>query len=361
LTTIFQAVTIGSVTIPNRIVLSPINTSFGDIAGKTTKRLVDFHAKIAKGRIGLSIVGSTAVNKSGKVNFKGLLLDDEERLDNFSKLFLAIENAGSIPAIQLMHAGRQTYPEVTGSKVLAPSNVPSPFFNVVPTPLEKSDIKETINDFSKSALIAKKAGAKIIELHGAHGYLIEQFLSPSANKREDEYGGKLENRVRFFVQVIKAVKSKLGRDFPIICRIGVDDYKHARIKQEESMTIASLLEEAGADCISISAGIYGQRDKIYPSSLMDCRARLRVSGRMKQKLDIPIIYGGAISRLEEAEEILDAKQADLVGFARGIVADPELIVKGKNAETIAYCTRCNYCAYNFRNNETLRCTMNANL
>jgi len=359
--TCFQAIIIDKVKVPNRIVLSPINSSFGDRSGNVTKRLVNFHSKIAKGQVGLSIVGSTAVSKNGRVNYNGLLLDCEEKIDNFAELFRAIEDAGSIPAIQLMHAGRQTSPEVTGLNVIAPSNIASPFFGVIPQPLEISEIEDIVGQFSKSALFAKKAGARLIELHGAHGYLIEQFLSPCSNKRHDEYGGSLENRVRFFRRIVKAVKDKLGKDFPLICRIGVDDYRRARIRREESLVIANLLEKAGADCISITAGIYGQRDKIYPIDLQHCRIRLEATKKIKQKLKIPVIYGGGITKFCEAEEILQSKQADLVGIARAIIADPEFVRKSINEETVTNCNRCNYCIYNFRNNETLRCSVNSNL
>ena len=354
-----QSIVIGRIEVPNRIVFSPINTSFGDESGNVTDRLVDFHSKIAKGGIGLSIVGSTGITKSGRVNYKGLLLDCEEKIEGFTRLFTAIEKAGSIPAIQLMHAGRQTYPEVTGSYVYAPSAIPSPFFGVKPKPLTIGEIEEIIAQFAQSALFAKKSGAKMVELHGTHGYLLGQFLSPTANKRKDEYGGSLENRARFFIEAVKAVKKNVGSEYPVICRIGVDDYKYARIKQEESIKIAKLLNEVGADCISISAGIYGQTDKIYPNYLENCNKRLEVTKKIKQSVKIPVIYGGGITEYSQVEHVLKAKQAaDMVGIARAIIADPEFIKSSTNNKPITTCNRCNYCRYDFRKGEVLRCSVN---
>ena len=304
-------------------------------------------------------MGSTAITKAvGSIT--KVMLDSEEKIENVSELFHSIEDK-FIPTIQFMHAGKQTYPEVTGLEVVAPSNVDSPFFKVIPRPLRVNEIQDIIMQISKSALIAKKAGARLIEIHGAHGYLIEQFLSPTSNKRDDEYGGSLENRARFFIRIVKAIKNKIGSNFPIICRISVDDYRQARIKREESLVITSLLEKAGANCISISAGIYGQSEKICPVKVRNIEIRLEAAKKIKQSLKIPVIYGGGITKFYEAEKILRSRQADLIGIARAIIADPNFVKKSSNEEAIRKCTWCNYCQYNFRNNESLRCSVNPNL
>lgn len=346
--------------VPTRIALSPINTSFGDIAGNVTARLIEFHRAIACGQVGLSIVGSTAVSRDGRVNYYGLLLDSEDRIDNFRMLFEAIEEGGSLPAIQLMHAGRQTYPDVTGSAVIAPSNIASPNFGVVPRALKVNEIRSIIDNFAEAGLRAKRAGAKLIELHGAHGYLIEQFLSPFSNKRIDEYGGSLENRTRFFCEIIKATKKKLGSDFPVICRIGVDEYEQGGIRRNESLTVAKFLVRSGADCMSISAGLYGQKDKIYPVTLRNQKIRFQAASKMKKMVQIPIICGGRVASLFEVEDILGSKQTDLVGMARALIADPHLVKKSLNHETksIVACNWCNECAYDFRKYERLRCSVN---
>jgi 2,4-dienoyl-CoA reductase-like NADH-dependent reductase (Old Yellow Enzyme family) len=356
-----QPTTIGNIIVPNRFVLSPINSSFGDESGKVTKRLIDFHRKIAEGGVGLSIVGSTSVCNSGRVNYNGLVLDCEEKIENFAGLFKAIDQSGSVPAIQLMHAGRQTYPNVTRSKVYAPSKVPSPFFHIIPQPLKPQEIEDIAKQFAKSAFLAKEAGAKIVELHGAHGYLIGQFLSPTANKRQDKYGGSLENRFRFFREILKTVKYKVGADYPVICRIGVDDYTYARVKREESVAIAALLQETGADGISVSAGIYGQTDKIYPPNLTKCKNRLMTTREMRKQIQIPVIYGGGITSFQEAERVLQSTKADMIGIARSIIADPKFVVNSINKRPIITCNRCNYCRYNFRKYEALRCSVNPSL
>ena len=355
-----RAVSICRTRVPNCIALSPINTSFGDNRGNVTKRLIEFHAAIAHGQVGLSIVGSTAVSKDGRVNYYGLLLDSEDKIANFRMLFEAIEKEGSLPAIQLMHAGRQTYPEVTESSVIAPSNIASTNFGVVPKRLKTNEIRSIVEKFADAAFRAKSAGAKLVELHGAHGYLIEQFLSPFSNNRDDEYGGNLKNRARFFCEIIKATKRKLGSDFPVICRIGVDDYAEGGICQNEYFKIAKYLVLSGADCISISAGIYGQKDKVYPTTLRNQKIRFQAASELKKMFKIPIICGGKVANLFEVEGMLESKKADVVGMARALIADPHLVKKSINhdAKSVVACNWCNECTYNFRKHERLRCSVN---
>jgi 2,4-dienoyl-CoA reductase-like NADH-dependent reductase (Old Yellow Enzyme family) len=357
---ILEPLHIGKTRVPNRIALSPINTSFGSITGDVTKRLIEFHRAIAHGQVGLTIIGSTAVSKDGRVNYYGLLLDSEDKIASFRMLFEAVEKEGSLPAIQLMHAGRQTFPDVTGRTVVAPSNVPSPNFSVVPKELTVDEIAAVIESFAEASIRAKRAGARLIELHGAHGYLIEQFLSPFSNKRKDEYGGSLKNRVRFFCEIIAAIKSKLGSDFPIICRIGVDEFRKGGISRKESIKVAEFLVRSGVDGISVTAGIYGEKNKIYPVKLNNQRIRFRAAMKMKELFDIPIICGGRIANLYEAETILKSGQADMVGMARALIADPNLVRKSVNREkeSIVNCNWCNECIYDFRKHQRLKCSLN---
>jgi len=360
---VFRPIGIGGVLIPNRIVLSPINTSFGDAEGNVTERLLRFHEVIANGGVGLSIVGSTAIDPRGKVNYFGLRLDNDRYIPGLHRLFSAIERAGSVPAIQLMHAGRQTFSFVTQTKLVAPSSLASPYFGNVPRALKASEIRDIIENFARSALRAKKAGAKLIEFHGAHGYLIGQFLSPYSNRRTDEYGRSLINRTRFFSEIIDETKKQLGRNFPIICRITVNEFVEGGITPSDSVEIAKILVERGTDCISVTAGIYGQKNKLYPTKKFDQRMRFDVAKKIKKTVGVPVICGGRVANLLEAEQMLSEKKADMVAMARALIADPNLIKKcaRKNLDSISRCTWCNACTYDFRKFQLLSCPLNPSL
>ncbi|MFX0116434.1 MAG: hypothetical protein ACFFB3_17920 [Candidatus Hodarchaeota archaeon] len=358
-----KPIKIGQVTVPNRIVLLPINTSFGDKEGNVTDRLIRFHQKIAKGRVGLSIVGSTSVSLNGKPNYFGLSLESDQKIDGFQKLFHAISDEGSIPAVQLMHAGRQTLPSVTGGSIVAPSSIPSPYFGMVPHELEENEIRAIIREFTAAGLRAKEAGAQIVELHGAHGYLIGQFLSPLSNKRSDEYGGNFDNRARFFCEIVRETKRLLGSSFPIVCRISISEYSHGGITCKDALRIAELLIQSGADCISVSEGIAGMTEKIYPTKKIQKKTRFRTGGEMRKRLGIPVICGGRIANLREADGVLEAGYADLVGMARALIADPHLILKSIHDDfgSIVSCTWCNKCVYDFTKFERMCCAVNPSL
>lgn len=360
---VLQPVDIGRIVVPNRIVLSPINTSLGDKAGNVTERLLRFHRDIANGGVGLSIVGSTAISRGGRVNYFGLRLDSDNYMHSLHCLFSTIENEGSVPAIQLMHAGRQTFSYVTGTDVIAPSSVASPYFKIIPRTLKISEIRNLVKGFSNAALRAKKAGARLIELHGAHGYLIGQFLSPYSNRRNDEYGGNLTNRIRFFREIIEETKKQLGRGFPVICRISVSEFVRGGITPEESVNIAKILVESGADCISVSAGIYGQREKVYPTKLSDRKIRFNTAEKIKRTLGVPVLCGGRIANLFEAEQMLKEKKADMIAMARAIIADPNLVKKSVRGDfdSISACTWCNKCLYDFKKFQMLSCPLNPSL
>jgi 2,4-dienoyl-CoA reductase-like NADH-dependent reductase (Old Yellow Enzyme family) len=360
---VLEPIDIGRVTIPNRIVLSPINTSFCDRSGNVTEKLLRFHRAIAKGGVGLSIVGSTAISPEGKVNYFGLMLDTDRLVSGLSRLFSVIGNMGSVPAIQLMHAGRQTFSCVTGKDVVAPSSRASPYFKVIPRILIVPEIEHLVKEFADAASRAKKAGARLIELHGAHGYLIGQFLSPYSNKRRDEYGGSLGNRARFFCHTIEETKKQLGQSFPVICRISVSEFVRGGITPKDSMKIAKILVESGADCISVSAGIYGQKEKIYPTKLYDQKMRFNIAEKIRKIVRVPVICSGRIANLFEAEQMLRKKKADMIAMARALIADQNLVKKSLrgNPDSISACTWCNECIYDFKKFQRLSCRVNPSL
>jgi len=226
----FTPIIINNTYIKNRLVFPAINTSYATENGCVTSRLLRFYSNISKGEVGINIIGATSVSRNGRVNYYGLRIDDDKYIEGMKKLFTAIKKHGSIPAIQITHAGNKATSAVIGSEPVAPSSTPT-YYNETARSLERNEI---IRDFGNAALRAKKAGAKAIELHAAHGYLIHQFLSPYTNKRKDNYGGTFSNRIRFLKEIIIETKEKIGDNVLLLCRISADEFLPGGITIEDS-------------------------------------------------------------------------------------------------------------------------------
>jgi len=229
----FTPIIINNTYIKNRLVFPAINTSYATENGCVTSRLLRFYSNISKGEVGINIIGATSVSRNGRVNYYGLRIDDDKYIEGMKKLFTAIKKHGSIPAIQITHAGNKATSAVIGSEPVAPSSTPT-YYNETARSLERNEIIQIIRDFGNAALRAKKAGAKAIELHAAHGYLIHQFLSPYTNKRKDNYGGTFSNRIRFLKEIIIETKEKIGDNVLLLCRISADEFLPGGITIEDS-------------------------------------------------------------------------------------------------------------------------------
>jgi len=359
---------IGKVELKNRIVMPPMGTNLANADGSVSPETIAYYRERAKGGVGLICVETTAIMPTGKAIPRSLRIDDGRYIPGLGDLTDAIHAYGAKASIQLNHTGRQGVPEANeGAKPVAPSAVPCPFTSAhdptaIPRELSISEIKEIIDAFARGALRAKIAGFDMVELHFAHGYLIHQFMSPLANKRTDHYGGDFQGRLRFGIEIIEAVKSLVGTDFPIIVRLSAEDFIPGGLTIEDIKKIAKILEEKGVSAISISGGMYPTLDRClapiyYPRAFM-----VPYATQVKKVVKIPVFTAGRINSLALAEEIIRDNQADLVCLGRGVIADPYLVkksVEGKE-EDIRGCIYCNYCCMDrllsFR---TIRCAVNA--
>jgi len=324
---VFKPIKIGNITIPNRIVLPPITMNYADKGGFVTQRLIDFHKHIAEGGIGLSIAGATAVRKDGKIAVNTQMLDDDRYIKGFGQLVETIKENSSIASIQLVHSGRQISSTVIGKQPVAPSPIPYPGSKEIPRELSVLEIKELVDCFSEAAYRAKIAGADMIELHGAHGYLISGFLSPFSNKRTDRYGGNTENRTRFVREILEETRKKVGLNYPICCRISADEFVDGGLTIEESRKIAQILVDSGVDVISVSAGVYGSKYSIIPTKEQGRRCYTYLARGIKDVVDVPVIGVGNIIDLTDAEIVLQDGDADMAAMGRALIADPYLVVK----------------------------------
>ncbi|MDO8142506.1 MAG: NADH:flavin oxidoreductase, partial [Candidatus Brocadiales bacterium] len=357
---LFDEIHIGQMTSKNRIIMSAMDLGFTS-DGAINNQIINFYIERAKGGVGLIVVGGCYPEMNGKVWKSIIGLDKDELIPGLKRLTDAIRRYDVRVAAQLLHAGRSASSFFTKMQPVAPSAVAYRSIKEEPHALTIPEIKTVINNYAGAALRAKKAGFDAVELHGGMGYLINQFLSKATNKRNDEYGGNLENRTRFAKEMILAIKDTVGKDYPVIFRMSGDDLVEEGLKIDESVEIAKILEQSGADAFNISPGWHESKTPIMLMSIPRM-AYAYLSAKVKSQVTIPVIASVRINDLKLAEEILDNEQADLVSIGRPLIVDPELPNKYKNGQfnDIRTCIACNQgCFDSLLNFKAVSCTYNA--
>lgn len=339
---LFKSIRIGNMEVPNRFVVPAMVMNYCNEDGTATERFISYHEEKAKGGWGLIITETFAVVPEGKgfVGTPGLWNDDQ--IPGFAEFTKRIHKYGSKVVAQIFHAGRQTSRQVIGTTPKAPSAIPCPVLQEVPEELTIDEIKDLVEKFGDAAYRAKLAGFDGVEVHGAHGYLISQFMSNYSNRRTDEYGGSLQNRLRFPLEIIANIRRKTGPNFPIIFRISGDEFVRGGRNIEDTKVIAMILEEAGIDAIHVSAGVYATGYTILPPSAVPHGWIVDFAEEVKKVVSIPVITVGRINDPLVAEAALAAGKADLVAMGRASLADPWLPSKtaaGKFDEIIP-CVGC---------------------
>jgi len=339
---LFSPIEIGKVRIPNRLVVPAMVMNYCNGDGTATEKYVAYHEAKARGGWGLIITEDYAVDPKGKgfSNVPGLWNDGQ--IESHSTLTKRIHDIGGKIFAQIYHAGRQTSRVLMGSQPVAPSPIPCPRLQEIPHELTVSEVRKIVEEFGDCALRVRKAGFDGIEIHGAHGYLIAQFMSPYSNKRIDEYGGNLLNRMRFPLEVVSNIRLKTGSDFPTIFRISGDEMVPGGRTIEDTKAIAAMLEKAGVDALHISAGVYGSAYAITPPAAIPHGWIAHFAEEVKKVVGIPVITVGRINDPLLAETIIASKKADLVAMGRASLADPELPKKaaaGRFAD-INHCIGC---------------------
>ena len=342
LKTLFSPGNIGTLELKNRIILPAMGTAYPDAEGFVTERLIDYHVARVKGGCALNTVENAAVHENSKApNTLGIY--DDRFLPGFTRLNDRIRRDGGKSCIQIWHAGRQTRSALTGQQIVAPSPIPCPLNKEMPKELTQAEIDEIVEAFGKAALRAKKAGFDSVEIHGAHGYLLSQFMSASSNKRTDQYGGSLKNRTRFTREVIKSIRSEVGDGFPLILRISGEEHVENGLKINDSMRIAQMAEKAGVDAIHVSVGVYASMQYVIPPMDLPIGFNIKNAAAIKKVVKIPVIGVGRINDPVTAANVLDAGNADFISIGRGQLADPDFCNKAKSGaiEEIVKCIACN--------------------
>jgi 2,4-dienoyl-CoA reductase-like NADH-dependent reductase (Old Yellow Enzyme family)/thioredoxin reductase len=362
---LFAPARLGPRELPNRIVFAATSSELADAEGAVTDDMVEYYAERARGGAGLLVVEATYVDPAGKRLHHNPMLHDDRYIPGLRRLVDAVHAAGAVAALQLNDGGRESVPEVSGAPPRAPSPLPSRFTavgeGVVPQELTVAEIQALVGRFAAAARRAREAGFDAVELHGAHGYLIGQFLSPESNRRRDEYGGDTGRRARFYVELVQAIKRELGRDYPVICRMNGRDLVPGGLELEEAVEIGALLEAAGADSVSVSGGIHASRPyAIIPGMSVPRGCYAEYSAAFKRRLTVPIMAVGRINTPALAEEILATGQADLVCLSRALLADPHFPAKARagRVDDIVPCIACNECIATVHRHHGIACTMN---
>jgi 2,4-dienoyl-CoA reductase-like NADH-dependent reductase (Old Yellow Enzyme family) len=356
---------IGDVEIRNRVVMAPMTTRLADEDGFVTEEAVHYYMARARGGVGLITVEMASPTRAGRHRQHELGIYDDCFLPGLKWLTAGVHTCGAKASIQLGHGGGHTRMDICGETPVAPSAVRHAVFEVadgtvIPKEMTHEDIEFTIAGFAAAAVRAERAGFDCVEIHGAHGYLISQFLNPVENRRTDAYGGSLENRARFGLQVIAAVKEAVR--IPVIFRLSVDDFFPGGLVFTEGRQVALMAVKTGADALHITAGHY----RSLPSAarmippMQDADATfLAYAADIKKDTAVPVISVGRLGDPAVAKDAVASGKADFVALGRALLADPEWVAKLMRGEPPRPCLACNTCVDEMRSGTRIQCVVNA--
>ncbi len=341
---LFSPIKIKSLELTNRVVMPPMGTNLGNPDGTVSEANLAYIKRRARSGVGLIITEISSVHPSGSAIGNELGAFDDRFIPGLKKIADTVHAAGSKVALQLHHAGRESLYLLQQGKAIAPSAIPSLIFRLSPREITHDEIQEIVAAFGAAARRGIEAGFDAVEVHGAHGYLLTQFLSSLSNKRDDEYGGNLINRSRFIIEVLQEVRKAVGPDFPISLRLSVEECIKDGYTFDDIRPILPNLLKAGADMLHASLGTHGSPGGItsappeYPAGFNVWRAT-----KLKEAVGLPVIAVGRFSDPSLANEVIARGEADLVAFGRQFLADPDFLIKAREGrpEDIRKCLACN--------------------
>lgn len=378
---LFNETTISGIAVKNRIIRSATHDGLADENGAPSKKLISKYEHLAKNDVGCIITGYAAVSRNGVSPYPRMMkIYDDGVIDKYKELTDAIHKYGTPVILQIAHCGRQTSSKAIGMQKVAPSNVLHTFYPDKAKELTDDEIYGIIDDFISASVRAEKAGFDGVQLHGGHGYLLHDFLSPYGNRRKDSWGGSLENRCRIVELIVKGIKEKTN--LPVWIKLSAEDNRKGGMNIDSSVEICKRLEAAGCDAIEVSCGTVQDGMNTMRSELMPMNAVFKYrepcasfpkilnkialpaanlvnplirqpkplenfnvenSEIIKKNVSIPVIAVGGIHKTEDMENILAEGKADFVSMCRPFICEPDLVRKLKNGQTQAKCIMCNYC------------------
>jgi 2,4-dienoyl-CoA reductase-like NADH-dependent reductase (Old Yellow Enzyme family) len=361
---LFEPIKIKNMELQNRFVRSATYDACTDSNGYVTENQIEVFTRLAQGGIGLIITGLAYVHQTGKhLAFQNSLVSDDY-IPGLKQLTAAAHDGGAKIALQLSHAGRERakFLTATSNEAMAPSYVPDdPYFKANHRPMSEDEIWEIIHAFGDAAQRAREAEFDAVQLHAAHAYLLSQFLSPVTNHRKDSWGGSLENRLRFHDELYRDIRAKVGEDYPVLIKIGVQDGFSGGLELDEGKHAAHLLAQWGFDALEISQGMRG---KTYEEMEFHTKIDQRdLEGyfrpwwnAVKEQVNVPIMAMGGLRSFELMEEIIQRGEADFISLCRPFIREPEILNDWKQGNHHrAKCMSCNGCLEVVRKGEPLHC------
>lgn len=362
---LFEPASLGRLRLKNRLVMLPIGTGYGSAMGEVTQKTIDYYVERARGGVGLIFVGNISVHLPNALNH--LVLDSDRLLMGHYELVEKVHDQGVKIAAQLNHQGRQNSAPWAPDDLVSSSPIPTVHLGRTfgtPRALTEPEIQQFAQRFAAAADRAKRAGYDMVEINGGHGYLVNQFMSPFMNKRTDRFGGSLENRMRFPLEIVRLIRQAVGPDFPICFRFSAVEFVPGGVTLEESTTMARMLEAAGVTCLSVSVSIYESITKLIDPISAPETWKAYIWEAVKKAVNVPVVAGGNLRQPETCEKMLEQGVMDFAGLARPLFADPQWPNKAKEGRTddIRLCISCNEClfgsAVHRRGGGARRCTVN---
>lgn len=360
--TVFEPTTLAGIRMRNRLVRSATWEGMADPEGLVTEGLVLFYSALAAGEAGLIISSYLYIDRVGRQSIGQLSAASDDCIVGLSKIAQAVHETGGSIVGQIVHCGGQANREFNGSvQPVAPSSVDSPGYLEIPRALSDSEVEGVIDRFVAAAARLKSAGFDGVQLHGAHGYLLSQFLSPSRNLRSGSFGGSLEKRARVTLEVVRRIKAKVGVGFPVMIKMNCSDFHDGSMTNDDAVAFARLLSRAGIDAVEISGGtpgagkkgavrsdILGPQDEAYFRSLAR-PIRTAVP-------EVPLMLVGGLRSLEVIEDVLEKGEADYFSMSRPLIREPDLPRRWRMGDRRrAACESCLKCFGPTRRGEGVRC------
>ncbi|MGB6971703.1 MAG: NADH:flavin oxidoreductase [Desulfobulbales bacterium] len=345
--TLFDQTTINGMTLQNRLARSATWEGMCAVDGKPFPKLISCYRDLARGRVGLIITGYTFVSPEGKQLPGKMGIHTNDFADVMKDMTGAVHEEGGKICIQLVHAGGQTDAGNAGRQPLAPSALKIDQYPEMPAEMTGEDITRIITAFGDGARRAKDWGFDAVQLHGAHGYLINQFLSPLANHRQDGYGGSIENRCRFLLEAYQAVRTAVGPDFPVMVKLNGSDNIAGGLSPEDALFAAKALDKAGIDCIEVSGGTPASGDQSPARMKIDSPEKeaynLSLAGHIRAAVNCPIMVVGGFRSFAVADKTVQ-ESADYISMARPFIREPALAKRWQEGDrSVARCISCNSC------------------
>ena len=357
---LFSSYNIGTMALKNRIVMGPMGTNLSNPDGTIAREEIAYYEARARGGAGMIITEMVVFDERGKYQPRIPMISSDSHIQGWQTLVETVHAHGTKIAMQLGHAGRETFPDfINGLQPVAPSAVPPPT-GIIPKELTVEEIQDLVNKYAEAAGRAVEAGIDAIEVHGAHCYLMANFMTPITNKRCDEYGGGIEGRLRFPLEVVRAIRKRVGNEVPLLFRIAAEEMTPGGRSLEETKLMCRLLVDAGIDAIEVSRGSLAALRWVVPTMGTPLALNVQYASEIKEVVDVPILTVGRINEPMVAELILETKKADLVVMARALLADPDWPKKAfmGRYEDIVPCIACNQCLFTVMGGVPLNCTMN---